>query len=249
VSANSLVRQLFGAVFVSCLGAAVQAQPNVQIIPDAPRYQEPVYVRITPQPFAPGNIFGASVSMNGTNIDVAYREFPEIGGNYPFDVELGRFPAGAYSVSVHSEIPGLAATAQFVVAGPERSVSASGTVPAVNYTDMWWHPAESGWGLNIVQGATNEVFATWFVYDQNGNPVWYTLNPGQWIRTNLLAVYTGPIFRTTGPYFGGTYDPATVGYIAVGNGTLTFRNFGNGTFTYSVSGVTATKDITRLRIE
>jgi hypothetical protein len=40
-------------------------------------------------------------------------------------------------------------------------------------TDMWWVPSESGWGVNIVlQYGT--VFATFFVYDSNKNPVWYT---------------------------------------------------------------------------
>jgi hypothetical protein len=40
-------------------------------------------------------------------------------------------------------------------------------------TDMWWNPAESGWGVNIIL-QNSVVFATFFVYDANHNPVWYT---------------------------------------------------------------------------
>jgi len=28
---------------------------------------------------------------------------------------------------------------------------AARAVPATDYTDMWWNPAESGWGLSFVQ--------------------------------------------------------------------------------------------------
>jgi hypothetical protein len=40
-------------------------------------------------------------------------------------------------------------------------------------TDTWWNPAESGWGVNIIL-QNSVVFATFFVYDANRNPVWYT---------------------------------------------------------------------------
>jgi hypothetical protein len=38
-------------------------------------------------------------------------------------------------------------------------------VPAANYTDLWWNPSESGWGVSIVQHASNKMFAVWFTYD------------------------------------------------------------------------------------
>ena len=44
--------------------------------------------------------------------------------------------------------------------------AAAQSVPAANYSDMWWNPAESGWGISIAQHAsTNQVFAVWYTYD------------------------------------------------------------------------------------
>ena len=58
--------------------------------------------------------------------------------------------------------------------------------------------------------------------------------------------YGGTLFRTTGPAFDATpFDPGQVQRIPVGNGTLTFANADNGTFEYTVNGVTQSKAITR----
>src|SRR5215831_3630119 len=39
-----------------------------------------------------------------------------------------------------------------------------GSMPATpNFSDLWWNPAESGWGVNLQQQG-NILFATWFTY-------------------------------------------------------------------------------------
>jgi len=244
------MKNLLTAAVFAGVSAAVGAQsPSLQIIPASPRYQEPVYVRITPPPFAPGNIWASSVSMSGTTISVAYREYPDIGGNIAHDVELGRFPAGSYSVRVQSELGTAPVTTQFVVSPSERSEHYPGTVPAVNYTGMWYQPTESGWGISINQGATNELFAVWFTYDSASKPVWYAMEPGGWISASTFSVYSGPIYRYAGPYFGGPFDPSRVVGEQAGTGSLSFRDSSNGRFTYMVDGVSGTKLITRLPVE
>ena len=35
---------------------------------------------------------------------------------------------------------------------------------ATNYQDLWWNPAESGWGVNFTHQG-DIIFATWFTYD------------------------------------------------------------------------------------
>jgi hypothetical protein len=40
---------------------------------------------------------------------------------------------------------------------------ASHTARAVDYTDLWWVPAESGWGVNLVQSDT-VLFVTFIIY-------------------------------------------------------------------------------------
>ena len=60
------------------------------------------------------------------------------------------------------------------------------------------------------------------------------------------TVYTGPVFKTIGPYFGGLFDPNHVGVSLVGTGTLSFTDSNTATFSYTVEGVSGSKPITRL---
>jgi hypothetical protein len=234
-----------------CFAASVAAQ-RVQILPAAPRYMEPVYARIFPDVFSGGQrAYGAKVSMAGNVISVLlFLPPPDIGVYDNYDVELGRLPSGTYTVQlVGSSSP----SAQFTVAEaatpPNPQFSQLPAVPAVNYSDIWWNPSESGWGLTIVQGPTNVLFAVWFVYDASGEPTWYTLEPGQATSAGLVTTFTGPIYKTNGPYFGGPFDPAQVGTTQAGTGTLQFRHSDSGTFSYTVEGVTGSKAIVRQPIE
>ncbi len=114
--------------------------------------------------------------------------------------------------------------------------------PTVNYSDVWWNPQESGWGLSIKQWSGDLLFAAWFVYDAAGNPTWYTLQPGGWTS---MTSYTGPIYRATGPSFAGPFSPAMVAIAQVGTGTLTFDTPASGTFSFNVSGASGSRHIER----
>ena len=35
------------------------------------------------------------------------------------------------------------------------------SVPAANYTDMWWNPSESGWGISFAQHAGSDGITTY----------------------------------------------------------------------------------------
>jgi len=234
-------------VAIACLIVGTAwAQTKALVIPAAPRYMEPVYLRISPGALTGSNGYGATASMAGNKITVQFYALPEI-GQYDYDVELGRFPAGTYSVEVTGALT-IAAT-QFTVSAATPPTSHPGNIPAVNYSDFWWRPEESGWGLAIQQGATNLLFAAWFVYDAMGKPVWYTLQPGQWVTANIYTTYRGPVYKTSGPYFGGAFDPSQVGEVLVGTGELSFRNSNSGTFRYTIDGVSGEKAITRMLIE
>jgi hypothetical protein len=116
-------------------------------------------------------------------------------------------------------------------------------VPAANYTDLWWNANESGWGLNIVQHASNLVFAVWFTYGSNGMPTWYTFTNGSWTST---TTYSGQVFALSGPAASATsFDATTVKERQAGTATLTFTDSSHGTFSYTVDGVTSQKAITR----
>ena len=61
-----------------------------------------------------------------------------------------------------------------------------------------------------------------------------------------LARYTGTVYKTTGPFFGSSFDPSRVTVAPAGNATLSFTGYATANFSYTVDGITGTKAITRL---
>ena len=237
--------KLFFAVSVAWLSVVLTGQAEAEgpftILPDAPLSLEVVRLRTT---FSGLTVCSVGlVSMNASKITVPF-SCEVIFGIVPqtsIDVDLGRFPAGTYTVDVVNASTGQTAyTTTFTVA--EQHTIPPNNFPRVDYTDHWWNPLESGWGMSIHQHPSDRLFAIWFVYNQAGEPIWYTLRPGQWTSP---VTYTGPIYRTAGPYFGGPFDPTQVSVTQVGTGTLTFPDSATGTFSYIVEGVSNSRPITR----
>jgi hypothetical protein len=109
-----------------------------------------------------------------------------------------------------------------------------------NYTDLWWNPNESGWGINLAhQGDT--IFAAWYTYAVDGTPMWLVVTA---VKTGP-GIYEGDLYHTTGP-LGPTLQAK-----AVGAATFTFTNGNSATFASSVqldgmaSPVTQVKAISR----
>ncbi|QJR11280.1 hypothetical protein DSM104443_02353 [Usitatibacter rugosus] len=123
-----------------------------------------------------------------------------------------------------------------------RAPLSTGSVPGVNYTDLWWNASESGWGLSVAQQG-RVMFLAWFVYDDAGKPMWY-------VATNCAVNAagngcTGALHRTTGPAFGPTFNSASVHAVQAGTVSLSFTDGNNGVLSYTVDGRTGTKAITR----
>jgi len=112
--------------------------------------------------------------------------------------------------------------------------------PAVDYTDLWWNPDESGWGMAITQQFGN-IFLAWYVYDANGKPFWYVA-PACTVEGSGCS---GTLYRTTGPAFGPPLDPTKVQATSVGTAILSFIDANNGVLSYTVNGVSGTKPIKR----
>ena len=55
----------------------------------------------------------------------------------------------------------------------------------------------------------------------------------------------GDLYRTTGPPLGTGFDPSKVQAIAAGKAGVVFSDPNDGVLTYSVDGVTNSKNITR----
>jgi len=155
---------------------------------------------------------------------------PATPGNYNFQWQLssaGGVPFGKLSPPT---------SVQVVAAGPP------------NYTGLWWNsPAgsESGWGINV-QHESNTIFLTWFTYDVNGNALWMSMTAQASTQVGTSAIFTGNVVQSNGPAFSAVpFIPALVRSVVVGTGTLTFNDLNNGTFAYTVKGITQTKTITR----
>ncbi|HXZ47285.1 MAG TPA: choice-of-anchor D domain-containing protein [Pseudolabrys sp.] len=117
-------------------------------------------------------------------------------------------------------------------------------LPAPNFEGLWWNaPAgsESGWGINVAHQG-DVIFATWFTYDLTGKGMWLVMTAPQ----TAPNTYAGTLYSTTGPAFNAVpFNPSQVVATAVGNGTLTFTDASNGSFSYTVNGISQNKAITR----
>ena len=125
--------------------------------------------------------------------------------------------------------------------GTPQSPSQPSSLPARNYSDLWWNPSESGWGLSITQHDAT-IFAAWYVYDESGRPAWMVMPGGKWATD---TTFTGDLYRATGPDARGAFDPARVVRTRVGAATLTFSADDRAVWSYQVNGVSGTKQIQR----
>lgn len=115
-------------------------------------------------------------------------------------------------------------------------------VPAFDYSDLWWNPDESGWGLSIVQHPSHNVFAVMYTYDANRKPLWFVLPSGTWTATN---VFTGPWYQVTGPANVAAFDPALVVATQAGTATLRFNDPEHASLAFGVNGTQVVKIMIR----
>ncbi len=118
-------------------------------------------------------------------------------------------------------------------------------VAATNYQDMWWNPAESGWGINITQ-QDNTMFAVWFIYGATGQPLWLVMSNAQ--RSGAAGnTFIGDLFQTTGTAFSTVpFVPlGTANVNKVGQATFVFSDARTASVTYTVNGTQVVKSITR----
>jgi hypothetical protein len=119
------------------------------------------------------------------------------------------------------------------------------TAVSPNYTDLWWNPAESGWGVTVTQEA-NVMFLTFFVYGPSNQPMWFTATLNQTVAGSDTSPFTGDLYQTTGPYYGASsFNPSTVVATKVGTVTFTPSGPGNAMLQYSVNSTQVTKQIQR----
>ena len=105
------------------------------------------------------------------------------------------------NVNVQQESPRRLITWLELIAGGFALVVALLFAPlarAANYTDIWWNPSESGWGMTLSHH-NDQIFGVWYVYDTDGKPLWVVMSDG--VFSNDGRTFTGNVYRTTGPSY------------------------------------------------
>jgi hypothetical protein len=120
---------------------------------------------------------------------------------------------------------------------------AHATSYSTDASDLWYIPAEDGWGLNISQQEAT-LFATLFVYGPDGKPTWFVSSDMKPVSSGSVT-FTGDLYTTTGPAFGATWNPLLASHRKVGTATFAFDTVATATFTYVVDNVTVVKHVVR----
>ena len=114
-----------------------------------------------------------------------------------------------------------------------------------NFSDQWWIENESGWGASVLQ-QSDVLFIDLFVYGPDSKPTWFTA--AAFFQGNAPAghvLFTGDLYSTTGPYYGGSFNSGAVGYVKVGTLTFDADTVNTARLSYSVNGVPIVKNVTR----
>lgn len=140
-----------------------------------------------------------------------------------------------------SNLSGIDLFSRFDLAYPALAQYLSTSAPFANFTDLWYNAGESGWGLSLVQHASNSLFGVWYTYDAAGKPLWVVMPGGQWTSA---STFTGTLYITSGP-LPHVFNPTQVRTNQVGTGTVTFSSANNGTWAWTINGQSGSKAITR----
>ncbi|MHB9102380.1 MAG: RCC1 domain-containing protein, partial [Sulfuricella sp.] len=123
-----------------------------------------------------------------------------------------------------------------------RQVFATGTTPpTVDYTDLWWNPNESGWGVALTQ-QYGMIFAAWYGYDSSGNAIWYVASSCPVSGSGC----TGDLYQVTGgSSLTSVWNGANKIVTQVGTTNFAFTDANNGTMSYTINGVAGSRSISR----
>ena len=125
-----------------------------------------------------------------------------------------------------------------VLAAAAAVSAAAQATPAANYSDLWYNPNESGWGVSFTQHAgTNQSYGVWYTYDPRATassgqntPLWIVMTGGTWTTPTTI---TGTAYVANGMPF--NQPGSNLRLTAVGNFTFNFTSSGTAQFSYNIS--------------
>jgi hypothetical protein len=120
--------------------------------------------------------------------------------------------------------------------------AAADPVLAPDPAGLWFAPEEAGWGMSVNQQG-DTAFVVLFVYDDSRRPTWYVASDVKFNGVTVLPsnepVFTGTLYRTSGPPLGQAFDRNAVSATPVGDIQLNYVATPGGKsllVTYSVDG-------------
>lgn len=170
------------------------------------------------------NVLGFDILTVG-GVDTAFAIFEESGQARLYRINL----ATGASTLIGAVANGQALRGLAVVNDPD-------------YTGPWYNAGESGWGLSVFKGGSGGYGIIMYHFNQPRNPTWYFMAGGSFSGTT----YTASVTQYTGPWYGEAFTAVPVNIAPVGTVSINFTSESAGTITYTISGVTVTKSITRL---
>ncbi len=182
------------------------------------------------------------------------------GGPVPREeIDLGRLPAGTYSLTVRynpndparANQPPLISGASFVVTDA-RAAKLSPFIRR-DYSGHWWDPNDPGWGLFLwhdYRAANDVLFGAWFSYTAEGKPMWYAFQPDGWLQVGITKATE--LVQTSRPPGPTSPPPTPTSTTAVGTVSMNFLPqtdvLDTATITYAFTGgPTLTRNIRRFR--
>ncbi len=115
-----------------------------------------------------------------------------------------------------------------------RNVRVFDQTPSVQpTTGLWWNPARSGNGFDLVSNNSGGHVLTWFTYTASGTPIWYQ---------SAVGPITGNRFDQ--PLFRYTFGPTGATGTQVGSVELIFSNDNNAQFNWQLDGAAGSEPFT-----
>ena len=112
-----------------------------------------------------------------------------------------------------------------------------------NFSDLWWNPIEAGWGLTLSHQG-DVIFLLWYTYGEGGRDQWVS---GAMLLRQPDGSFAGALERPdSGTPLAQISGPATAFPVPqVGSATLRFVDGENGSFSYTLDGVSQIRQIQR----
>lgn len=216
-------------VALACLWLVPAFAQGWRILPSSPSAGEPFVVQYEAYTASsPAWVHRASVEVQGSVVTytvIATEAGFSVPGFYRASSVVPGLEAGQYELRLRRPIPaGLSETTlgTFAVGAPTGE-------PSPQYASLsgnWFHPEESGWGVNLIQGDSGKLFAFWLGYQPVvGNdpparePTWLVMSDGRWLSPTH---YRGILYESRGTSMSLPFDRSQLVVTPAGYASLRF---------------------------